>query len=72
MEEEIKLPALPLAYVLACGSTQGPGRGQLVLSHVSARTCQTQLGHANDGRPVSAIPPLYVVTHVKLNLSGIS
>lgn len=54
MVEEIKLPVLPLAYVPACGSTQGPGRGQLVLSHVSARACQTQLGRASTGRPISA------------------
>lgn len=68
MGEEIKLPALPLAYVPACGSTQGPGRGQLVLSHVSAGTCQTQRGHASTGRPISATLP----SPVKPHLGGIA
>lgn len=46
------MPALPLAYVLACGSTQGPGRGQLVHSHIQTRTCQPQTSLANHRRPV--------------------
>lgn len=72
MGEEIKLPALPLAYVPACGSTQGPGRGQLVLSHVSARTCQTQLGHASTGRPISAASSRTTAESLGIEFSGVA
>lgn len=54
MEKEVKLPALPLAYVLACRNTQGLGRGQLVVSHVQARVCQQLSSRANISYPMPA------------------
>lgn len=48
------MPTLPLAYVLACGSAHGRGRGQLVLSHIQTRTCQPWSSLANHGRPIPA------------------
>lgn len=46
-EEEVKVPALPLAYVPACGSTKGLVRGHLVFYRVHAGTCQLRPHPAN-------------------------